>query len=152
VAEPPSRSDQQRRIDDLEAQGETDRATIRGLEHQGETDRATIRGLEHQGETDRATIRGLQLQADVDHALIERLQAEGEIEREKIANLDTALATCRRIGAAIGVLMASTKVTDKQAFDLLVRESQSRHRKLREVAEDVVLTGALPQHGDKPRS
>jgi AmiR/NasT family two-component response regulator len=39
--------------------------------------------------------------------------------------------------------MARHKVTDTQAFDMLRTASQRRHVKLRELAEDVLLTGEL---------
>jgi len=42
------------------------------------------------------------------------------------------------------VLMASYTITEHQAFDLLRTVSQRTHRKLRDVAGDVALTGALP--------
>jgi hypothetical protein len=58
--------------------------------------------------------------------------------------LHTALDSNRRIGAAIGVLMAIHKVTEDQAFDLLRTASQLLHRKLRDIASEVVETGALP--------
>lgn len=115
------------------------------LEQQGEADRATIQGLQDQAKLDRQTISDLEDQAEVDQGLIAHLQAEGVIDRDKIANLEAALVTARRIGAAMGVLMASHKVTEPQAFDLLRTASQNRHRKLREVAEDVLLTGTLPK-------
>jgi hypothetical protein len=60
------------------------------------------------------------------------------------ANLQIALATNRRIGMAIGVLMAHRRITDLDAFELLRVVSQRSHRKLRELAEDVLLTGELP--------
>lgn len=59
-------------------------------------------------------------------------------------NLETALATSRRIGAAVGVLMAHHKVTEDGAFAMLRTSSQHLHRKLRDVAGEVVETGALP--------
>lgn len=117
MGEPNDRAHLQRRVDDAEHQGETDRETISDLEHQSEVDRA----------------------------LIAQLAAEGVIDRAKIANLETALVSARRIGAAMGVLMASQKVTDEEAFDLLRRASQNNQRKLRDVAEDVMLTGTLPK-------
>jgi AmiR/NasT family two-component response regulator len=43
----------------------------------------------------------------------------------------------------MGILMASNKVTEQQAFDLLRIASQSNHRKLHDVAYDVVQTGEL---------
>jgi GAF domain-containing protein len=63
--------------------------------------------------------------------------------QDKIDNLEQALVNSRRIGTAIGVLMASYRVTDEQAFDLLRIASQSKHRKLIAVAEDVIESGEL---------
>jgi hypothetical protein len=60
------------------------------------------------------------------------------------AHLEVALQTNREIGAAIGVLMAHHKVTQDDAFALLRTASQSLHRKLRDVASEVVATGTLP--------
>jgi AmiR/NasT family two-component response regulator len=76
---------------------------------------------------------------------VEELRAELAAQVEKNANLEVALLTSRRIGAAIGVIVAGQKVTYEQAFDLLRQVSQHSHRKLRDVAEDVLLTGVLPQ-------
>lgn len=59
-------------------------------------------------------------------------------------NLRAALDSNRRIGAAIGVLMAMHKVTEDQAFDMLRTASQLLHRKLRDIAAEVVEVGALP--------
>lgn len=71
--------------------------------------------------------------------------------QNKIDNLERALLSNRRIGTAVGVLMATYKVTDQQAFDLLRIASQAAHRKLAAIAEEVVETGALdlpelPEH------
>ncbi len=63
--------------------------------------------------------------------------------RDKIENLERALTSSRRIGAAMGVLMYRHKVTIDQAFELLRVASQVSHRKLRDVAEDVLATGEL---------
>ena len=60
------------------------------------------------------------------------------------ANLQIALASNRRIGVAIGVLMSQQRITETAAFDLLREASQRTHRKLRDIAEDVVLTGVMP--------
>ncbi|HEV2886560.1 MAG TPA: GAF and ANTAR domain-containing protein [Jatrophihabitans sp.] len=61
----------------------------------------------------------------------------------QVSNLEHALTTNRDIGTAIGVLMATHKITRQQAFDLLRIASQHSHRKLREIALDVVETGVL---------
>jgi GAF domain-containing protein len=63
--------------------------------------------------------------------------------KTEILHLERALASNREIGAAIGVLMAQHRVTREQAFDLLRMASQNGHRKLVEIARDVVDTGTL---------
>ena len=68
----------------------------------------------------------------------------------RATNLSVALTTSRQIGAAMGVLMATRKVTEEQAFDLLRTASQQLHRKLREVAVEVTETGALPGWVPRP--
>ncbi|UQX87467.1 GAF and ANTAR domain-containing protein [Jatrophihabitans telluris] len=62
----------------------------------------------------------------------------------KTRNLEGALDSNRRIGVAIGILMSRQHITESRAFDLLRRDSQNAHRKLRDVAEHVILTGQLP--------
>jgi len=75
--------------------------------------------------------------------------------REKAMNLERALITSREIGMAIGILMTSMKLRDHQAFDLLRLASQATHRKLVEIARDVVETGtldlSLPRPPDAPQ-
>ncbi len=51
------------------------------------------------------------------------------------------VATRQLIGRAEGILMERYRVSDKQAFSMLVRVSQDRHVKLRDIAEQLVLTG-----------
>lgn len=91
----------------------------------------------------REDIDALEAQVIADRKVIEHLQAEGFVDREKIANLEAALVTARRIGAAMGILMLGRGITDVQAFDLLRSQSQATQRKLRAVAEEVILTGTL---------
>lgn len=64
--------------------------------------------------------------------------------QDKIANLEIALRTCRRISVAVGVLMGTCKITEDQSFAMLVQTSQGLNRKLRDVADHVADTGALP--------
>lgn len=64
--------------------------------------------------------------------------------REKAANLQQALNTNREIGAAMGIIMATHKVTRDSAFTLLRIASQNSNRKLIDIAADVVDTGMLP--------
>ena len=64
-------------------------------------------------------------------------------QRELACVQEQALLSARRIGAAIGILMSQFKITDEQAFELLRYASQHRNRKLRDIAENVVLTGTI---------
>lgn len=63
--------------------------------------------------------------------------------RDEALNLRQAVETNREIGAAVGVLMATRKLTREQAFDILRIASQNQNRKLRDIATDVVDTGLL---------
>jgi hypothetical protein len=64
-------------------------------------------------------------------------------EHEKAANLEVALLTSRRIGTAVGILMARKGLTDDQAFDELTFASQRGQRKVAQIAEEVIRTGEL---------
>lgn len=64
-------------------------------------------------------------------------------QREQVRNLDIALTTSRSIGAAIGILMHRHRWTYDQAFDAMRHVSQHTHRRLRDIASDVVHTGDL---------
>jgi transcriptional regulator with GAF, ATPase, and Fis domain len=66
-------------------------------------------------------------------------------EREHTETLQRAIDSRDVIGQAKGVLMQRRGITAEQAFNLLVRASQRLNRKLRDVAEDVALTGADPE-------
>lgn len=72
------------------------------------------------------------------------LAVEGELHERDTANLEAALRTNRQIGTAIGILMATEKVTEADAFQLLRRASNHLNRKLVDIAEQVHLTGSLP--------
>ena len=63
--------------------------------------------------------------------------------RTHAEQLEHALASNRTIGAAIGILMATHKVTEQQAFDLLRIASQNTNRNLRDIAADVTESGTL---------
>lgn len=60
------------------------------------------------------------------------------------ALLRKAVSTRQLIGQAQGVLMERFKITDEQAFALLVRASQDRNRKLTAIADQLVRSGELP--------
>jgi hypothetical protein len=81
----------------------------------------------------------------IGHLLVERAVAlvQREQLRAKIENLHCALSTNREIGSAMGILMARHQLTADQAFNLLRRTSQHSHRKVAELAAEVVQTGML---------
>jgi GAF domain-containing protein len=62
---------------------------------------------------------------------------------EQSQHLQLALASNRTIGIAIGILMNKHLITQGQAFDALRVSSQHSHRKLIDIATDVVETGEL---------
>lgn len=97
---------------------------------------------EHSGETHDGTDRP-RIRLESERHEIEHLREELDRAERSIASLEVALVTARRIGAAIGVLMATLKVPEQDAFNLLKKASQTRHRKLRDIADDVVRTGVL---------
>jgi DNA-binding response OmpR family regulator len=86
--------------------------------------------------------------------LVARVQVHMELSRlrayalaqaqDEAANLRSALTSNRQIGAAVGILMQQRMLTADDAFALLRTTSQHANRKLRDVAADVVETGALP--------
>lgn len=65
-------------------------------------------------------------------------------EHQRADQLEDALASNREIGMAMGVLMGRSRMSQDEAFAVLRRASQQLHRKLRDVAGEVVDTGQLP--------
>lgn len=68
----------------------------------------------------------------------------GLAQHEHVVNLRLATNSNRRIGIAVGILMAHHLSTADEAFDALSTASQLLNRKVADLAEDVILTGALP--------
>ena len=77
----------------------------------------------------------------VDGRLIAKLRAEGLWHEEHAAHLTEALRSSRKIGAAIGIVMADLKVGELVAFEILSRVSQDSNRKLADIAHEVVDQG-----------
>lgn len=63
--------------------------------------------------------------------------------KERNEDLNRALVSNRVIGMAIGILVSTHKVTPEGALGLLRVASQHRNRKLADLADEVVSTGAL---------
>lgn len=68
------------------------------------------------------------------------LAVEMELHEQDTTNLEAALRTNRQIG----IVMATEKVTESDAFQLLRKASNHLNRKLVDIAEHVQLTGSLP--------
>jgi len=109
-------------------------------------------------ESDRDLIAGLNLYAHAENSFDESSEVIAHVlathgalavgrasADEKSRNLERALHTSREIGTAMGILMVLHKVTRDQAFDLLRIASQHSHRKLADIATEVVETGAVPR-------
>lgn len=77
-------------------------------------------------------------------ALVIKLREQLDEERRQVTQLKQALESARRIGAAIGIVMAAARIPEEAAFVMLTTASQNSNRKLREVADDVVTTGEVP--------
>jgi AmiR/NasT family two-component response regulator len=78
------------------------------------------------------------------------LRAALQEAREQNRHLTEALRTNRQIGMAIGIVMATEKLTEEQAFRRLTQVSQRANRKLRDLAEEVVYSGLVPGEGSRP--
>jgi len=72
------------------------------------------------------------------------LVLEARLRHEDVGNLGSALEGSRIIGTAVGIVMATRRLSREAAFDLLRRASMDVNRKLRDVAEEVTFTGHLP--------
>ena len=76
-----------------------------------------------------------------DHATIALAKAAGH---DYARQMEAALASNRVIGNAVGILMATYRLDQQQGFDLLRQISNHTNRRLIAIAEEVTLTGALP--------
>ncbi|MBI1378262.1 MAG: ANTAR domain-containing protein [Frankiales bacterium] len=76
------------------------------------------------------------------HAAVALARAQ---EHEEAENLQRALESNRMIGTAVGILMATQRLSAEDALERLSRASQRTNTKLKVLAEQVVLTGRLPE-------
>src|SRR6478752_1109784 len=76
-----------------------------------------------------------------DHATIALAKAAGH---DYARQMEAALASNRVIGNAVGILMARYRLDQQQGFDLLRQVSNHTNRRVIAIAEEVTLSGALP--------
>ena len=124
------------------------------------TRRLPIIVLTARGGTD-AAAEGLAAGADdyitkpfISQELLARVRANIELHHVREGAIDDAedrarqvrngLESNRTIVTAVGILMATYRLTAQQGFQLLVKASQDHNRKLRDVAADVASAGKLP--------
>ena len=70
---------------------------------------------------------------------------------EKSVEMQEALAVRKLMERAKGYLMRSKKLTEEEAFKLIQRQSMDLRKSMREIAEAVLLAGALAERADKYR-
>src|SRR3954451_3438829 len=122
--EPDERSGLQRQVDDLSSSFDRNRQDIEGLQAEASEAHARADAMEARAEGDRE--------------MIAELQVDGVVSQEHALHMEEALKSSRKIGAAIGMIMASRMVTEDEAFAILKQASQKSNRKLRELAADLV--------------
>jgi hypothetical protein len=86
------------------------------------------------------------------YSTLASLSLQQALERRRSDNLLIALESSRQIGMAMGILMSSKLITADEAFDQLRSASQHLHRRVREVAEEVMETGTLPPLPERRRT
>jgi GAF domain-containing protein len=82
-------------------------------------------------------------------AVLLRLATRQQQDGLLLSQLEAALNSRTVIDQALGIIMMQQRCTSTEAFDLLRRQSQNSHRKLREVASDLVvqISGQAPAPG-----
>ena len=75
--------------------------------------------------------------------VLDQLQARIRSAEDRAAGLERALASNRRIGMAVGILMSRHQLTEDEAIAMLRGHSQHRNIKMRELAETVIFTGTV---------
>ena len=129
------------RLEELSRDIEANTADIEALQGRADDQGRRVSAGEARGVEHHDRIGRLEERADMDAILIAALQAEGTLNKEQAANLEEALRSSRSIGTAIGVVLANRMLSDVDAFELLRKTSMDRNRKLRDIAEEIVLTG-----------
>jgi hypothetical protein len=126
--DPAHESDVQTQIDDITRRMAVNRADIDAL-------------LAHADQSD-ARVDDIEASIESDRDMIADLQDQGVLSREHAEQLQEALKSSRTIGAAIGMIMASRGVGADEAFSILRTASQHANRKLRDLAHELVSSGA----------
>jgi hypothetical protein len=130
---PPGDGDLQRQIDELTQRVLGNRADIDALSRRADDANHRADDAKHRADASEA-------RAEVDREMIAELQADGIVSQEHAAQMEEALRSSRKIGAAIGVIMTSRQLDEEQAFAVLKAASQNSNRKMRDIADELVST------------
>ena len=131
----------QRQIDELVALVAANHAQIAELQQRCDGSLARADGAEARADAAERRADEMEARSTIDREMIAELQADGTIAREHVQQLETALATSRTIGAAIGMLMGSRNISQDEAFEVLKGVSSRTNTKLRDVAQTLVARG-----------
>ena len=85
------------------------------------------------------------VEAAAEAAAVWRVAALAVAVKTKADNLALALQSSRQIAAAVGIVMVGLRCTYDEAFAAITVVSQRTHRKIRDLADEIVLTGTLPE-------
>jgi chromosome segregation ATPase len=118
-------------------------ADRRATAHQQRADLADARAeaSEARSAGDQVRLTNLEARLTINDRILSELLMEGLINHEQADHLQDALRTSRRIGAAIGLVMAADKVSEQEAFAILSRRSQDTNVKVRVLADEIVTSG-----------
>jgi hypothetical protein len=130
---PSGDGDLQRQVDELAQRVSGNRADIDALSKRADDANHRADDANHRADASEA-------RAEVDREMIAELQADGIVSQEHAAQMEEALRSSRKIGAAIGVIMASRQLDEEQAFAVLKAASQNSNRKMRDIADELVST------------
>ena len=113
-----------RRLEELEARVAQNRADIDAIEALAQEKISVL---------DRVADK-----CDANWEMIEMLQADGLKLHDHDEQMEQALQSSRQIGAAVGIIMATRNVSEKEAFQSLVAASQRTNTKLKSIAGRVI--------------
>lgn len=123
----------------LDAHQAAERAhRLEELEARVAQNRADIDAIEALAQEKISVLDRVADQCDANWEMIEILQADGLKLHDHDQQMEQALQSSRQIGAAVGIIMATRNVTEKEASQTLVAASQQTNTKLKNIAGRVV--------------
>jgi hypothetical protein len=125
------------------SEARADKSEARADDSEARADAAEGRAESREARDDayRARVAALEARLDVNEEVLAELQSAGLVKDDQVVHLQEALRSSRLIGAAIGIIMATRKVSQVEAFAMLSRGSQNTNRKVLVLADEVVSTG-----------